>query len=121
MQTSHTRRSIWNYAGIAILLAGMALGEFVYWRGSGISGGDEAAQGIRDTKTYDLAVRQNVGAFGSIINHIEEAFASLGEPGPLAITICAASAAAAGGCFFAASRIPREDEPANGKQNKNIV
>lgn len=110
MQSSHSRRSLLNYAGIAILVAGLAAGEFIYWRGlrqGADSQNAEATARLADSKVYDYEVRTQVGTLGAIMIGWENALEKLGEPGPLAVTICVASAIAAGGCFMAARRMPR--------------
>ena len=111
MQSSLSRRALLNYAGITILLAGLACAEFIYWRGlqraGGAQPGDDSLALLADSKAYDRAVETQVGVFGSMLIQCDRALAKLGDPGPLAITICAFSTVAAGGCFLAASRMPR--------------
>jgi hypothetical protein len=111
MRSPASRRSLLNYIGIFILLAGMSVGEFIYWRSlQGVSGSDDegplASQ--LDSRVYQQVVQRNVGTFGLIMDQWSRAAAKLGEPTPLAITITVLSMVVAGGCFIAASRIPRD-------------
>ncbi|HWB58431.1 MAG TPA: hypothetical protein VG733_03025 [Chthoniobacteraceae bacterium] len=100
MQSSHTRRSLFNYAGIAILMLGLATGEFIYWRATQNDDPD-----IAGTKSYELQVEENTGVFGIITAEIDRVFT---DPKAMAVAIWVISAAAAGGCFLVASRMPRE-------------
>lgn len=105
------RRSLLNYIGIAILVAGMGIGDFMYWRSlHGASGSeDEDPLGSQyDSREYQREVQVNIGTFGLIMDQWARAIEKLGEPKPLAITIMVVSAVVAGGCFMTASRMPRE-------------
>ena len=111
MPPTSSQRSLLNYAGIAILMAGMLTGELIYWRS--LHAPDSTSD--RDllltpesARAYERAVQTNTGTFGLIMVQISHAIGKLTEPKPLAITICSVSALAAGGCFLAASRKPRE-------------
>jgi len=112
MQSSISRRSLLNYTGLVILIAGMCTGEFIYWRslhgGSG-AGDEDPLSGQYDSRVYQREMEVNVGTFGLIMDQWSRSFAKLKEPGPLAITITVVSMLAAGGCFFVASRLPRDD------------
>jgi hypothetical protein len=109
MQSSASRRSFLNYIGIAILLAGLGAGEFIYWRSlqRGPAAGDDSYASLAGSKDYDRVIGTQVGTFGSIILQWDHALAEMEEPGPLAITISAVSVLAACGCFLVASRMPR--------------
>jgi hypothetical protein len=111
MQSPISRRSLLNYIGIFILLAGTGSGEFIYWRslqnGPG-SDDNDALNSQYDSRVYQRGVQMYVGAFGLIMDQWSRAAAKLGEPRPLAITITVLSMLAAGGCFIAASRMPRD-------------
>ena len=111
MQLPTSRRSLLNYIGIFILLAGMGVGEFIYWRslqgGSGTDAEDPLLSQY-DSRVYQRDVRMYVGTFGLIMNQWSRAAAKLGEPRPLAITITVLSMLAAGACFIVASRMPRD-------------
>jgi hypothetical protein len=110
MQSATSRRSLLNYVGIFILLAGMGVGEFIYWRSfQGGSGTDDEDPLLSqyDSRVYQRNVQMYVGTFGLIIDQWSRAAAKLGEPRPLAITITVVSMLAAGGCFMVASRMPR--------------
>jgi hypothetical protein len=111
MQSRTSRRSLLNYIGIFILLAGMGVGEFIYWRslqaGSGIPD-EEPLVSQYDSRVYQRDVQMYVGTFGSIIDQWSRAAAKLREPRPLAITVTVLSMLAAGGCFLVASRMPRK-------------
>jgi len=111
MQSPISRRSLLNYIGIFILLAGMVIGEFIYWRslqgGSGTDGEDPLLSQY-DSRVYQRDVQMYVGTFGLIMDQWSRAAAKLGEPRPLAITITVLSMLAAGGCFMVASRMPRD-------------
>ena len=106
MQSPTSRRSLLNYIGIFILLAGMGVGEFIYWRSlQGGSGTDDEDPLLSqyDSRVYQRNVQMYVGTFGLIIDQWSRAAAKLGEPRPLAITITVVSMLAAGGCFMVAS------------------
>jgi len=111
MQSSISRRSLLNYAGVAILIAGIGTGEFIYWRslqgGTGSGTGDDSLILLADSKAYDRQMEVNAGTFGLIMDQWMRSVAKLGEPGPLAITISVVSILAAGGCFLVASRQSR--------------
>jgi hypothetical protein len=99
-----------NYIGIAILLVGVATGEFIYWRslhGAGSTADQDALVLLADSKAYDYEMQVNVGTFGMLTDRWERTIERLGEPGPLAIVIGVTSMLVAGGCFFVASRMPR--------------
>jgi hypothetical protein len=110
MQSPTSRRLLLNYIGIFILLAGMGVGEFIYWRssqgGSGTEGEDPLLSQY-DSRVYQRNVQMYVGTFGLIMDQWSRAVAKLEEPRPLAITITVVSMLAAGGCFMVASRMPR--------------
>jgi hypothetical protein len=111
MQSSGSQRSLLNYAGIIILVAGLCLGEFIYWRslhsGAG-DAGEDPLQWQYDSRAYQREIAVNVGTFGLITDQWSRAIAGLKEPRPLAITITIVSMLAAGGCFIVASRMPRD-------------
>jgi hypothetical protein len=111
MQSPTSRRSLLNYIGIFILLAGMGVGELIYWRSlQGGSGTDDAYPLLSqyDSRVYQRDVQMYVGTFGLIMDQWSRAISNLREPKPLAITISVLSMIAAGGCFIAASRMPRD-------------
>lgn len=106
-----SRRSLLNYIGLFILVAGIGVGEFIYWRS--LQSGSEREEGDPlfsqyDSRAYQRQVQTYVGTFGLIMDQWSRAIAELREPKPLAITISALSVLAAGGCFIAASRMPRD-------------
>ena len=111
MQSPGSRRSLLNYIGIAVLIAGMGAGEFIYWRslqgGSG-TGDEDPLLSQYDSRLYQRDVQMYVGTFGLLMDQWSRSVAKLGEPRPLAITISVLSIRAAGGCFLAASRMPRD-------------
>jgi hypothetical protein len=111
MRSPTSRRSLLNYIGIFILLAGMSVGEFIYWRslqgGLGTPDQDPLISQY-DSRVYQRNVQVYVGMFGLIMDQWSRAAAKLGEPRPLAITITVVSMLAAGGCFTVASRMPRD-------------
>jgi hypothetical protein len=103
------RRSLLNYIGIAILIFGLACGEFIYWRSLGRpAADDDNVESVENARVYEQTIERTTGVFGLIIVEWDQALGKLMEPGPLAITLAVASILAAGGCFFAASRLPRE-------------
>ena len=63
-----------NYIGIFILLAGMGVGEFIYWRsfqgGSG-TGDEDALLSQYDSRVYQRNVQMYVGTFGSIFHSLQ--------------------------------------------------
>jgi hypothetical protein len=109
MQSSTSTRTFLNYAGIFILIAGMCTGEFIYWRSlhGGAGAGDEDPLSWQyDSRVYQREIAVNVGTFGLIMDKLSR---SASSPGSLAIIITVVSVLAAGGCFFVASRLPRDD------------
>jgi hypothetical protein len=111
MQSPTSRRSLLNYIGVFILLAGLSVGDFIYWRSlQGGSGTDDEDPLISqyESRVYQRDVQMYVGTFGLIMDQWSRAAAKLREPRPLAITIIVLSMFAAGGCFLVASRMPRD-------------
>lgn len=110
MQSPTFRRSLINYVGIFVLLAGLGIGEFIYWRslqGGTKTGNEDSLVSPYASRVYERDVERNVGTFGLIMVQWSQSAAKLGEPRPLAITITVVSILAAGGCFMVASRMPR--------------
>lgn len=110
MQSPSSRRSLLNYIGIAILMLGMSTGEFVYWRSLQTpdrTSDEDIILTPESSRLYERSVETNVGIFGMIMVKWSHALSKLGEPRPLAITLCAVSGLVAGGCFLLASRIPQ--------------
>ena len=110
-QSPTSLRSLLNYIGIAILLAGVGAGEFIYWRSlhNGSAAGDEdPLLWQHDSAAYQHQVEENVGVLGVVVDQWSRAAADLREPKPLAITLAVISMLAGGGCFLVASRMPRE-------------
>jgi hypothetical protein len=105
-----SRRSLLNYIGLFILLAGISVGEFIYWRSlqSGSERDEDPLTSQYDSRAYQRQVQTYVGTFGLIMDQWSRAIAKIGEPKPLAITISVLSMIAAGGCFIVASRMPRD-------------
>ena len=111
MQSATSRRSLLNYIGVAILIAGMATGEFIYWRSLGRdtdTGDAGLPNSLYESRVYEQTVERTVGVFGLLMDQWSRSVAKLGEPRPLAITIAVASMLAAGSCFLTASRMPRD-------------
>ena len=102
------RRSLLNYIGIAILMAGMILGEVIYWRGlhSDQTRDEDLLLTPETSRVYERNVGMTVGTFGLILDKWTRALASLKEPKPLAITLGAVSIVTAGGCFLLARKFP---------------
>jgi hypothetical protein len=106
-----SRRSLLNYIGLFILVAGLGVGEFIYWRSLQSGSGDNEIDPLSaqyDSRAYQRQVQTYVGTFGLIMDQWSRAIAKIGEPKPLAISISVLSMVAAGGCFIAASRMPRD-------------
>ena len=97
-----------NYIGIFILMAGMGVGEFIYWRGGSGTGDADPLLSQYDSRVYQRDVQMYVGTFGLIMDQWSRSIAKLGEPRFLAIVIAVGSILAAGGCFMVASRMPRD-------------
>jgi hypothetical protein len=111
MQAFTSRRSLLNYIGIFILLAGMSAGELIYWRSlqKGSKAEDQDPLDSQyDSRLYQRDLQRYVGTFGLIMDQWSRTAAKLGEPRPLAITIIVFSILAAGGCFMVALRMPRD-------------
>ena len=104
---STSRRSMLNYIGIAILIVGLGAGEFIYWRSLRHESAAGDADSPYDSRVYEQTMERTVGIFGVIMDQWSRTAERLEEPRPLAITIGVASMVAAGGCFMAASRMPR--------------
>ena len=86
MQSPTSRRSLLNYIGIFILLAGMGVGEFIYWRSlQGGSGNDDeySLRSQYDSRVYQRDMQMYVGTFGLIMDQWSRAAAKLEEPRPL--------------------------------------
>ena len=102
------RRARLNTLAVFILLAGVGGGDLLYW----LAGKDDTPTDAdvlaeqMQSKAYQREVERNVGAFGALLAQGSDAFAELGQPKPLAVTIMIVSCAAAGGCFWMASRQP---------------
>ncbi len=110
MISALARRSLVNYLGIFVLLAGFSVGDYKYWRSlqTDQEPSDEAMLLSQyNFHAYAQSVQRNVGTFGMLVNQWSLTLARLGEPRPFAITIMAVSGLVAGGCFFVASRMPR--------------
>lgn len=103
----HLTRSLLNYIGIAILILGLASGEFIYWRSLKNATADDADSPY-DSRVYEQDVERTIGVFGLIMDEISRSIGRLREPGPMGITVAVVSVVAAGGCFFVASRMPPE-------------
>jgi hypothetical protein len=103
---SISRRSLLNYIGIAILIAGMATGESIYWRSLQTDSASDDADSPYNSRVYEQTIERTVGVFGVIMDQWSRSIAKLKEPKPLAITIVVVSMLAAGGCFLIASRMP---------------
>jgi len=108
LMQSILRRSMLNSIGIAILIIGLGSAEFIYWRSLKSASDAGFEDSPYDSRVYQQDVERTIGVFGLIMDEFSRTMAKLGEPGPLAITIAAGSLLAAGGCFFVASRMPRE-------------
>ncbi|MGA3172099.1 MAG: hypothetical protein ABSE62_13920 [Chthoniobacteraceae bacterium] len=94
-----------NYIGLAILIVGIALGEFIYWRGlQHPSAGDDPLLWQHDSGQYQREVETYSGGFGLLVDQWSRALANLGQPTPLAITIVIISALASATCFLIAQR-----------------
>jgi hypothetical protein len=107
-QSSISRRSLLNYIGIAIIIAGMATGEFIYWRSLGNDSISDDPTSLYESRVYEQTVERTVGVFGLLMDQWSRSFAKLKEPRPQAIAIVVISLVAAGGCFLVASRMPRD-------------
>jgi hypothetical protein len=102
-----SRRSLLNYIGIGILIIGLGSGEFIYWRSLKNDAGADADSPY-DSRVYEQDVERTIGVFGLIMDEISRSLGKLREPGPMGAAIAVVSVAAAGGCFFFASRLPPE-------------
>ncbi len=105
---STSRRSLLNYIGVAILIAGMATGEFIYWRSLQAGAETDDADSPYNSRLYEQTMERTVGIFGVMMDQWSRSVAKLEEPRPLAITIVVVSMLAAGGCFMAAARLPSD-------------
>jgi hypothetical protein len=108
MQSATSQRSLLNYIGVAVLIAGMATGEFIYWRSLGRDTDTGDAGSPYESRVYEQTIERTTGVFGLLMDQWSRSVAKLAEPRPLAITIAVVSMLAAGGCFLTASRMPRD-------------
>ena len=102
------RRTRLNALGIIILLVGIGTGDLIYClaKTDDAPTDDDVLALQVQSKAYQRAVQQNVGAFGALLSQWSDALAELGQPKPLAVTIMVVSCVTAGGCFWVASRQP---------------
>jgi hypothetical protein len=105
---STSRRSLLNYIGIAILITGVATGEFIYWRSLQNDSAADDGESPYDSRVYEQTIERTIGVFGVIMDQWSRSLGKLKEPKPLAITIVVVSILAAGGCFMAAAWMPGE-------------
>ena len=113
MQSMSARRSLLNNIGIAVLLIGVATGEFLYWRSQQRGDTDEdnsAEEQMYNSRTYTREVQMNGGTLGLLMDQWTRAAGKLGQPKPLAITIMVVSALSAGACFAVAAKMQRDGE-----------
>ncbi|HEX4084330.1 MAG TPA: hypothetical protein VHY22_05430 [Chthoniobacteraceae bacterium] len=109
------RRSLVNYIGIAILLAGMATGEALYWHGLR-SAQDDTAESPYDSRVYQEDVKRSVGVFGLMM---DQGARALHEPKAMGIAVGLSAMALAAACFLFASQMPLNSaEPAGFKDRK---
>ena len=103
------RRARLNALGIIVLLVGVGTGDLVYWLvGAHDAPTDDSVLAEQEqSKAYQAAVERNDGTIGALMAQWSDALAELGQPKPLAVTIMIVSCAAAGGCFWVASRQPK--------------
>ena len=109
MIAATSRRAFVNHLGIGILLAGMCLGCFLYWRslpGDPQDDEDDALAEVEQSRAYQQGVERNVGVFGLLMVQCQDALVKLGEPRSFAITLMVAANLVAGGCFLVAARLP---------------
>ncbi len=93
-------------SGVILLVAGVSIGSFIYWRGLQAEANVEAdiyAQ-QEQTKAYQGSVERNVGATGLLMSQAWDGICSLGRPRPLAILIILTAGATAVGFFVASGR-----------------
>ena len=109
MSSANSRRSLLNYIGIAVLLVGLGVGDFKYWRALQAEPDDEEDPLVsaENSRTYEREVERINGKFGLLLTQWTESLAALGNPRPFAVTIMVVSTLLAGGCFLTASRMPR--------------
>ena len=98
------RRTLVNYIGIGILLAGMSTGEILYWHGLHTGQENDMAENPYDSRVYQDDVKRNVGVFGLMMDQGARVFR---EPKAMGVAVGLSAMAAAGGCFIFASRMPR--------------
>ena len=109
-QSMSARRSLLNHVGIAILIIGVAVGEFIYWRSQKNADVDDSVEEqMYNSRTYIRNVQVNLGTFGMLMDQWTRAAEKLGQPRPLAITIIVVSALSSGTCFAVAARMPKDE------------
>ena len=100
-----SRRSLLNYIGLCILIAGMASGELIYWRSlHAPPAAAEDGESPYDSRAYQQEVLRTIGVFGSVMDQWDRSLATLREPRKLAVIIVIVSLLASGACFYTASR-----------------
>ena len=104
-----SRRTLLNYTGLVILLAGLSAGVLIYRHAGSGADDEDVADSIYTSRVYERNVEMYSGTFGLIMDQWTRDIAKLGRPRPLAMIISLISTLAAGGCFIAASGMPRRD------------
>lgn len=87
------------------------MSSLLLWRSLRVdpSHGDETTLREQEqSRAYELEMQKNVGPVGLVMSRWSGALARLGEPRPLAVEILVVAGLAAGGCFRAAFRLPRD-------------
>ena len=108
------RRAALNTIGVVVLLLGIACAGLVYWSGRNQSAahakapadGDwtDSSLSTEDSKASTRDVEEYYGQLGMFALRLEDWFADLGRPGPLAGLIAMVATLTALGCFLAANR-----------------
>jgi len=101
------RHTLLNYIGIAIVVAGMGAADLIYWHSLQKAPVADDSESPYDNRKYEQGVEKQVGAVGLLMEKWSQSMTALEEPRGEAITIVVVSVIAAGGCFLAASRMPR--------------
>lgn len=97
-------------AGILILAAGLCVSGLLFWRSLRLDSSEDDEGTLREqeqSRAYELEMQKNVGPVGLLMSRWSGTLARLGEPRPLAVETLVVAGLVAGGCFRAASRLPR--------------
>jgi len=107
MQSKMSRRTLLNYIGIAILIVGMGAGASMFLHAGSSNNDADISDSLYESRVYQRNVEMYSGKFGLIMDQWTRKISNPGNTKPFAIIIILVSTLVAGGCFIAASEMPR--------------